>query len=271
MSDPEAASAPAGAAGHAVRARSFGQIAEDYHRYRPRTPGELLDWVLPAGVPTVLDLAAGTGALTELLTNRVPEVIAVEPDPEMRAVLVRAAPAARVLAGRAEAIPLPEAATDAVCVASAWHWFDQPAATAEIARVLRDGGTFAVLGNSPDHEVAWVAEMRRPLASGSQPDPRPRDVLTVDLPADAPFTAVESRQLRWTWSLPVADVLALLETYSAVVVAGDERRRDLRRHAVAVLANEPGTRDRDVIELPMISRAQRARRLPRARSTGDLR
>ena len=84
----------------------------------------MLDWLVPPGAEKVVDLAAGTGALTELLVARVPEVTAVEPDPAMRAVLADAAPGATVVEGTAEAIPLGDEDADAVFVSSAWHWFD---------------------------------------------------------------------------------------------------------------------------------------------------
>ena len=72
------------------RARSFGAIAAEYDRLRPRTPLEAIRWLLPAPHQRVVDLAAGTGATTEGLLQPalgITEVIAVEPDDRMRAVL----------------------------------------------------------------------------------------------------------------------------------------------------------------------------------------
>ena len=63
--------------------------------------------------------------------------------------------------GTAEAIPLPDASVDVVTVAQAFHWFDAPAALAEIARVLAPGGGLAILWNERDESTAWVAEMSR--------------------------------------------------------------------------------------------------------------
>lgn len=99
---------------------------------------------------TVVDLAAGTGKLTRCLLRSGARVIAVEPLPEMRAVLVEAVPGIEVLVGTAEALPLADAAVDAVAVGQAFHWFDPEPAVAEIARVLRPGGALALVWNVRD-------------------------------------------------------------------------------------------------------------------------
>ena len=155
-------------AGVHSRARSFDAAAGAYERGRPGWPPEAVERAaerLSLGRDaTVLDLGAGTGKLTRELTGRFASVTAVEPLGGMRAVLERTAPAARALAGTAEAIPLPDGAVDAVFVAEAFHWFDAPAAVTEIARVLRPGGGVAVLYNQldwDDADAAWRAETSR--------------------------------------------------------------------------------------------------------------
>ena len=50
-----------------------------------------------------------------------PEITAVEPDGRMRAVLAERTEGVRVLDGRGEVIPLPDASVDAVFVSTAWH------------------------------------------------------------------------------------------------------------------------------------------------------
>ena len=70
-----------------VRATSFGQVADDYDRLRPGPPDEALDWLVPPNCEFAVDLAAGTGLFTRALRARVTQVIAVEPDDRMRAVL----------------------------------------------------------------------------------------------------------------------------------------------------------------------------------------
>lgn len=91
----------------------------------------------------MLELAAGTGKLTEVLAQRFAHVTAVEPDDEMRA----ANRWGEALAGRAEAIPVSDDAVDAVFVAQAFHWFGRPEVLREIERVLRPGGVLVLIWN----------------------------------------------------------------------------------------------------------------------------
>jgi SAM-dependent methyltransferase len=131
---------------HRAAAEGFSRSAEAYERGRPRYPSEVLELLLsrlPAGAP-VLDLAAGTGALTRPLLEAGLEVVAVEPVAEMRAALPRQV---RALEGTAEAIPLAAEEVDAVVVGQAFHWFDGDAALPEIHRVLRPEGLLALFWN----------------------------------------------------------------------------------------------------------------------------
>jgi ubiquinone/menaquinone biosynthesis C-methylase UbiE len=148
-----------------ARATSFGRRAEEYDRVRPEYPAESIDLAvsrLGLGPDAdVLDLGAGTGKLTRALVERFRTVVAVEPDAGMRAVLARATEAYRVLEGRAEEIPLPDASADAVFVAQAFHWFDTDVALPEIARVLRPHGGLALIWNAwSDPEPPLTAEAK---------------------------------------------------------------------------------------------------------------
>ena len=128
-------------------ARSFERAAAAYEVARPSYPETLLDLLPVAAGSTVLDLGAGTGKLTRVLARRYAHVIAVEPLDGMRAILESVVPEAESHAGAAESIPLRDASVDAVFAAQAFHWFANDDAIAEIARVLRPGGVFAVVWN----------------------------------------------------------------------------------------------------------------------------
>jgi SAM-dependent methyltransferase len=129
---------------HETAAIGFARAAEAYELGRPGYPAAALEPLRLSSAMTVLDLAAGTGKLTRELAASGASVIAVEPVAEMRAALPESV---RALDGTAEAIPLEEASVDLVTVAQAFHWFDGPAALAEIHRVLRPGGRLALLWN----------------------------------------------------------------------------------------------------------------------------
>ena len=129
------------------QARSFDRAAGEYERGRPSWPPEVLDLLPVPDDATVLDLGAGTGKLTRVLAARYAHVIALEPLAEMRAILAAQVPSAEALPGLAEAIPLDDAAVDAVFTGQAFHWFANDIAVAEIARVLRPGGVLARMWN----------------------------------------------------------------------------------------------------------------------------
>ncbi|HYX75954.1 MAG TPA: class I SAM-dependent methyltransferase [Gaiellaceae bacterium] len=130
---------------------AFGRAAREYELGRSGWPAELIDRAsgeLELGPQaTVLDLGAGTGKLTRDLVPRFAHVIAVEPDDAMRTVLEEVVPEATALAGRGDAIPLPDGSVDAVFTAEAFHWYASDASVAEIERVLRPRGGLVILFN----------------------------------------------------------------------------------------------------------------------------
>jgi SAM-dependent methyltransferase len=139
---------------HDTACRGFAGAAEAYEASRPTYPREAVEWLareleLGSG-RAVVDLAAGTGKFTRLLTPTGAAVIAVEPVDEMRNALRRITPEAEARAGTAERTGLPDSSADAVTVAQAFHWFDGPAALAEIHRILKPGGKLAVIYNVRD-------------------------------------------------------------------------------------------------------------------------
>jgi ubiquinone/menaquinone biosynthesis C-methylase UbiE len=145
---------------HEAAARGFARSADAYDRARPDYPAPAIAWLrerldLHPG-RTVVDLAAGTGKLTRPLAATGATVVAIEPVAEMRA---RIGPAAeRALDGTAEAMPLPDGSADAVTVGQAFHWFDGPAALAEIHRVLRPAARLVIEIMHRDRLVSMFRE-----------------------------------------------------------------------------------------------------------------
>jgi SAM-dependent methyltransferase len=246
-----------------TRRLSFGSVAADYDRYRPSPPPEALDWLIPPGAQAILDLAAGTGAVTRKLIGRAARIIAVEPDERMRAVLTAGCPQAEVLAGRGEDIPLPDASVDAVVISAAWHWLDPGQAVPEITRVLRTGGVLGVMGISRDMRVPWVAELSR-LArearvtdrSDGSADRRHRH--EVVFPADTPMSAIQEHAVEYSLPMTKDELVGLLGTYSGVITLDPGPRADFSRMVRTFLDRQPWDR----VDLPLICRCLRSRRLP---------
>ncbi len=245
-------------------------MAGDYDRVRPGPPEQALDWLVPGNCEIAVDIAAGTGLFTRALQRRAAHVIAVEPDDRMRAVLAARSPGVRAVAGRGEAIPVPDASADGVFVSSAWHWLDPGRAVPEIARVLRDGGRLGVIWTSRDRRVDWVAELdklRRPQEAqpaGDTGSP-PRRRREVTLPGGAPFVNVASASFAFVRTMTVDDAVGWLGTYSGLITApAAERAAGLARAREALLqrASQDG-----VIEIPMRSICWRADRVHRPGSS----
>ena len=142
-----------------VRAQSFGEVADAYERSRPGYPDDAVLWLVGEKPLEIVDLGAGTGKLTRSLVALGHRVTAVEPLPAMIVHLHVAAPGVTVLEGEAEAIPLEDESVDVVVVAQAFHWFDHSLALREIARVLRPGGSIALVWNTRDEREPWVAQL----------------------------------------------------------------------------------------------------------------
>jgi len=244
-------------------------VADDYDRTRPAPPDEALDWLVPLNCEIAVDLGAGTGLFTRALQRKVRQVIAVEPDDRMRAVLAARSPGVRAVAGQGEAIPVPDASADGVFVSSAWHWLDPGAAVPEIARVLRDGGRLGVIWTGRDRRAEWMTELevlRRPRAAqpggpGESASPRPRRRHNVTLPDDAPFENIASASFEFARTMTVEDAVRWMATYSGVITApaGDREARLAR--AREVLARQAG--GDGMVEIPMRAACWRADRVHR--------
>ena len=242
-------------------------MADEYDRLRPGPPAAALAWLVPQNCEVAVDLAAGTGLFTRALQPRVMRVVAVEPDDRMRAVLAARSPGVRAVAGRGEAIPLPDASADAVFVSSAWHWLDPVRAVAEIARVLRDGGRLGLIWTGRDRRTAdWMAALdmvhsREAVASDQDAVSRPRHRHEVTLPDDAPFENMASASFTFARTMTVDDAVGWQATYSRVIVAADGERADRLASARDALRGQADSSG--MVEIPMRSACWRADRAHR--------
>jgi SAM-dependent methyltransferase len=247
-----------------VRARAFDAWADDYERYRPGYPTALFDLIavrlrLPANA-AVVDLGAGTGKVARTAAARGWRVTAVDPGERMLDVLRRRSAAEgleiAVLQASAEHTDLPTGGFDAAFAGEAYHWFDAPAALAEMARIVRPGGGIAFFWNVGDEGTALVAAERALVAEygidGSdvrKPGPRPetRDAIR----AVAAFDEPEFVQVPHTVSMTGAEYLGLAQTKSHLRTAPQELQDRYLRAFEQTLASH-GISPEDRIEVAYI-------------------
>jgi SAM-dependent methyltransferase len=150
----------------------FDAAAASYATSRPGYPPKAVEFLLGgdgARRSAVLDLGAGSGALTRLLAAPGRLVVAADPGSRLLAELSILAAGAVVVQAGAEALPFADASYDVVTVATAFHWFDPVRALSEIHRVLRPGGHLALAWNTRRHDVDWAVELNRLLRSAQPP------------------------------------------------------------------------------------------------------
>ena len=117
----------------------------------------------------VLDVAAGTGAVAlELVRQKRCSVVGIDQSAEMleearrRIALAAASKNVRLVEGRAEELPFEDGVFDALTVTYLLRYVDDPRATlAELARVVRSGGTLASLefGLPPAPVARWAWDL----------------------------------------------------------------------------------------------------------------
>lgn len=248
-------------------ARSFDLVADAYDRGRPAYPEAAVAWLLedrdrPRGATRVVELAAGTGKLTEQLLARGCDVTATDPSEAMLARLARRAPRAHRLAGTAEQPPLAKGTADLVVAAQAFHWFDTERTLPEVARVLRRGGRLAVVWNSRDERIPWVRRLGRTIgATGRSEDP------AEAIDSSAMFEAVERRTFRF-WQPMTRDGLRdLVRSRSNVAMMSDLERERVLREVDAIY--DGFGRGHDGMLLPYVTTVCRTRVLPWALPPDD--
>jgi SAM-dependent methyltransferase len=181
-------------------------------------PGGYLLAVMRARAPwagrALLDLGCGSGYWLSGYADEAAAVTGIEPDPRLLPLAAQRDPRVRVLPGSAEHIPLPDRSVDVVHARFAYFFGPGcDAGLAEVMRVLRPGGTLAVIGN--DLRSGEFAELVRSAAGalvaagGEQADAwwAARGADRTEVRSSWRFTSRTDFEavLRMEFPLPVAD------------------------------------------------------------------
>jgi SAM-dependent methyltransferase len=150
--------------------RRFSNRVDNYVRFRPGYPADLVRAIAEAGVLTaasvVADIGSGTGISAAALLEIGCTVLAVEPNDAMRGAAERqlaGRPGYRSVRGTAEATSLPPQSVDLVAAGQAFHWFDREASRSEFLRILKPAGHVALFWNERVLDGEFAAGYERLL------------------------------------------------------------------------------------------------------------
>lgn len=145
--------------------KRFSGRVEDYVRYRPGYPAEIIDFLQQEfGLDKdkiIADIGSGTGISSKLFLHAGYRVFAVEPNREMREksmALLDGFPGFRAVNGLAENTGLPAESIDAVIAGQAFHWFDAEKSKAEFKRILKEKGIVVLLWNERETGTPFEKE-----------------------------------------------------------------------------------------------------------------
>lgn len=229
---------------HPDAAKGFARGARDYEAGRPSYPKEAIDAIVSEyaiGPSTVVvDVGAGTGKFTRLLTATQAELLAVEPVAEMREVFAETVPGVPIVDGTGEAIPVDDASVDVLTAAQVFHWVDGARGVAEIERVLKPGAGIAFIWNRRDTTVAWPKAIERLMDSvagdapryASEPGRGWRDVME----ADGRFGEMRRLEFRLDHPTSLEATLARVASTSYVSALPDDERAGILDEVRAIVA-----------------------------------
>ena len=244
---------------------AFGADAANYDAARPPYPAWVFERLqgicgLKHGTRT-FEIGPGTGLATaRLLELGAAPLVAIEPDARLAAFLAAKLERdrLRVLNAAFEDTALEPASFDLGTAATSFHWMDQRAALAKVARVLRPGGWWAAWWNvfgdperkddfhdATDVLLNGLANTPSHHAGQAHPFALDRTARLADLQSVVEFDSVECEIQRWTPTLTTAQTRALYATYSQFSVL------------------EPRERERLLDELARIAETQFAGRVER--------
>ncbi|RLV49206.1 methyltransferase domain-containing protein [Nocardioides mangrovicus] len=226
------------------RSLSFGSVAERYERYRPGYGDDVVDLLLASGPSSAIEVGAGTGKATRVVAARGVPVSAVEPDPDMAAVLARTTAGLPVTIVPTTFEQLHAEPVDLLYAAAAFHWTDPDTRWQHAAELLVPGGWFGCLGgptNIADEALdAEVGRVRREAVGGERTSGARGSDDGTAWPAnelrDSPlFDEVVEHDLTRFYDLAADDLIGQMSTVSAFIVLPDAQRDDVLGRIRAML------------------------------------
>jgi SAM-dependent methyltransferase len=216
---------------------SFDADAESYERTRPVLPDALFDDLCEAAALTqgsrVIEIGCGTGQATLPLARRGLVLTALELGPHLAALARQKLadfPSVNVITSSFEDWEPDDSPIDAVIAVNSLHWIDPDVRFTKPARLLRRGGTIAVVEcrwaspEDPDPFLEAVQEDYRAVGYSGDPPPPGDQIESWHFPPDARawFTEVLNRRYQFCLTLSAEDFVANLATQSTTAHLGPD-------------------------------------------------
>lgn len=211
----------------------FSGHADDYAKFRPRYPSEVLQWIAAEASRSeaVWDCGTGNGQAAVALADHFDRVFATDPSQQQ---IDQASPHPGVTytTAAAEKSGLGAQSVDAVVVAQAIHWFDHKRFYEEARRVARPGGIMVAIGYARPYfdtdELNSVFEAFAAIVEADWPAERAHVENRYET-IGFPFERIAVPEIEMGFDWPLEGLLGYLGTWSAV-------RRHLARTGVDAVA-----------------------------------
>jgi len=238
--------------------QAFAAGSAHYRELRPGYPTDAVRWLVDDLQPgaAVADIGAGTGKLTSELVRLGLEVTAVDPSADMLAQVAAHLPKARIMIGSGERTGLADSSLDGATFAQSWHWVEPDAGQRELVRILRPGGTVALVWNLMDTAVDWVADYAAIMHSVHGWEAVSADYEPPVLSAG--FLELEHAEFDWQHRLGRDALAALVTTRSYFLAASRTEQEQVQNRMSSFVRSTFG--DVAQVALPYRAWCYRARR-----------
>ncbi|MDR1913097.1 MAG: class I SAM-dependent methyltransferase [Clostridiales bacterium] len=223
----------------------FTTRAEDYAKYRPEYPEQVIDYFIRrTGITQnsiIVDIGSGTGKFSGMLCAREYNVIGVEPNKAMReqAEIMLRRPRFTSVCGSAEETTLPDNSADAIVSAQAFHWFNLEKCKPEFRRILKTGAKVAVIWNNRDSDTIgnfnkksseFMKQLHRVLSfyPGDLAMPS-NNRTTSESFADFFESGFDSKEFSWNKEMDYQGVWGLIRSHSNTPLEGNENYLPLKK------------------------------------------
>jgi hypothetical protein len=232
--------------GRAAIGTAIGTAAESHERFRPGYPDEVVDRTLAYArrhVASAVEIGAETGKAARAFASRGVRVTALEPDPEMFAVLQRETLGMQVEPVRRRLEQYDGPHPDLVYAATAWQRTDPRTRCIRAAGLLPDGGVLAVFSSTVrvlDPRVRSTIERVGPPYPGEDGEVEESGRVRHELGSCGLFTGTQEHVVVRRLLRPQREYVGYLSTVAGyAALPSQSRQRVLQRLAGLLPAQVP--------------------------------